>query len=103
MTEEARTLKDSASKTRNEQGTEDFATALTYANKGTGATPNEQAFLIAVEQMITGKNQTFDSAAALIAGQSQNVDNVIALLEKHAAKITEQQKRLDWLEAHHGT
>ena len=103
MTTEAQQLGDSSGKTRNKQGTEDFSTGLTYANKGTSATPNEQMFLRAVEEQITGRNLTFDQAAALIKAQTANINTSIKILELHANEVYKIQQRLDYLEAHHGT
>jgi hypothetical protein len=103
MTEEARTLRDSTSKKRMEQGTNDYATGLTYANKGAGATPNEQMFVQALEKQITGKNMTFDKAAALIKMQTANIETTVKILELHAKEVSKIQLRLDWLEQHHGT
>ena len=103
MSTEAQQLGESSDKTRNKQGTTDFATGLTYANKGAGATPNEQMFLRALEEQITGRNMTFDQAAALIKMQTASIDTSVKILELHAKEVSKIQQRLDWLEEHHGT
>ena len=81
--------------------TDDFGKAKSTADKlagGGSVSAGDAQYLILLEQAITGKKQTLETAVRLIELQSKSSDTAANILTLHAGTIQQVQKRLDDLE-----
>lgn len=70
---------------------------------GGGVSPDDAQFLIVLEQAITGRKQTLETAVRLISAQLGSQETSTRILAAHAEQIATVQRRLDELDSRGGT